>query len=214
MDEKRDWPSEEKLSRLRASGVTPRSESLGKIAGLFGGILGVVAIAPSFFELTLVPWKVGLEDPSSVGQQWFSVVEGALKLIVAFLACYVAGVFIAGFAQTKFLFRMGLLSFDVARSPELLERGILSLLVSSLWTVMTALGIGATMYWLFSTDLFKAFTLDPTDGVEVPYHLSVAVGPGVLVAILSFGLALFFYQRFWFRWRHRMTKREIEAEER
>jgi len=215
-----DWPSESKLLKLREEGKVPMSKFACSCAALiavglcaqseredwssFTGTLGELFSKTSLSREDVLTSLESLADP---------VVSMFLVPVVSVMIA----VIVLGLAQTKFLYRMSLLSFHFRRIspfkfPDLAKILYRMLLAVTGWCVF--LVIGAWLVWFFMSLIFEPLVHNAKYFVSWPWKSYLRVAPFVLTVVAAIAGISWFVERFHFMVTHMMTREEVEQEAR
>ena len=208
-----EWPTEARLEKLREEGRVPYSKAATALVAS-GVVLLIILWWLKRWDSFLVSYaalfgrqSAPLAEFAKLAGSWFE------PLILANVAI-IAVVLLIGLMQTKFLFRLGLVGFDLSKL-RLRERKhpIAGVLVSLFWWLAGGIGAGALFYF-FLPRLIAIFEQMPATAWRLFREGVTLFLPGVAVFFLCLALVVWLCGRFLFLVSNRMTRQEVEQEDR
>lgn len=213
MTERTEWPTADHISELRSQGQVSYSQRSAACVLLLA--LAITALsAPALLE----EFKSFFDPALSAGG--FAAVSArlrhvALVWIVVPLAISVTVVIVWGFLQTRFLFRLGLVSIDFSR---LMPKGVggVSSIVYRLSAVIASVlfaSLGAFFALkVVGAQIFKILHEFSSASVQealstLPQLLPIVILVGAVGAVV-----FLLYGKLRFSMRHRMTRAQVLAE--
>jgi len=224
---KTEQPTDRKIQRLREEGQVVKSQELtGAIGLLLPGIL-ILFLAPSMFK-TLVEMvrfyflRITEMDPAQDGLYVMGIF---LRYFIRLAGPVILAAFITAIASNLiqlggWLFTTKPLEPNFSKVlPKFGQyfRRIFSIegLVNLLKSLAKIIIIGAVAYLFISSEIQQLLNLqksDPYSGLIIVANIAVRMLLVVAVLLLVIGVADYFFQRWRFRERHKMTRYEIKEE--
>ncbi len=216
MDDRTEWPSEQKLRRLREAGQVPISSFACRAMGTMCFLLALWACRGKCAAMEQAFSRIASSAaPLSAAIEWGDFAWNLAAVILVPLLAGLTGSVLTGLLQTKFLFRLDLAAFRGARLstfklPALAEcttRPFVSLGQASVFLVVGALVLRIAwtgMSYMLNRDRIyaEAWSIGFVQLALVPLCAVLAIA-----ALISW-----FVARFHFMYRHRMTRRESDSE--
>ena len=209
-----EWPSEEKLQRLREEGVVPYNSLSVRLAILFSFGAFLFSIVKHWTEfLTAYQKFVGFEVLSKESFKNFEEVLLYLFILPALSTFCV--VILCGLAQTKFLFNLGLFAPKITRLnpfkfPNISGFFIKFLSILLLWPLF--LLAGATCLYLYRLQILVLFSRDLSDILLWPYASYKSAAPFLLTGLALAAFFIYLVARYLFMFKHRMSAAELEKD--
>lgn len=210
--ERTEWPTSEKLEKLRESGIVPFSP-------FASACLGAVVLVISWYFMggtlrkLLTAWS-GLADPLKPSGE---VLPGIVMVFLVPAAAVLAVCTLAALLQTRFLFRPGQLAPDFGRlnpfgkSPgQSVSRKFLHLW----WESLFALGAGLAAVYLLASPVIGLLNHKREYVLKFFARQADALLPVFVLVFLVFTVLGVLAAHFSFRYAHRMTREEREREAR
>lgn len=223
-------PSDHKLQELRRAGIVPQSEDVRHFAAFLAAAAVLIWISGAAVELTDLCAKSFSGGVSAEGQAGF-----LFRLLLGSLGFIAGAILLAGLIQTRFLFRFRVIQprlqdRETRRTPEGAGRfsvTVLRFLKGAAWVAVAALTM-ASLFEEFvrqSPDRALASIFGFPEGGSGSALLLGSDFAWTTVAAKRFAMALFAFSGFlamasWFtavwafRYAHRMSRAEVEAEAR
>lgn len=213
MTERTEWPTAEKIARLRAEGVVSYSGAATRCF-IVSGVALVVRISAAAWSEVVYRYRevVGREE---YGTAWWGILKGLVQALVSMGSVIGVLVLLVALIQTRFLFLPQRLSPRLDRLNPLgrlsfvpMIRGVLGV------TVRIAVGgvLAAIIFGVFFRDM--AALLNHGLDYMVGHAREAFEGACVLLAAGAFGCGVVVWALDWlvFRLRHRMTRAEVLAD--
>lgn len=213
---KQEWPSERKLERLREAGELPCSKfTIACASALAVGIWGFTA--RSGWQNFLGHYRSLLEAPPNAAslEEVRALIDAAANLlIVPASAALVAGL-TAGLVQTRFFFRLSLLSLNFGRlnpfrPPEF--AAVVLRVGAALSVLFAGVLLSCSAAWLLYPAAAAMLVQEPQRMLFWPCSALRSAAPLIFTALGAGAVAAWLAKRFAYLVRHRMTREEIEAE--
>lgn len=213
-DDKTELPTAERIQELREKGVvsySALSTALVVLLVLLGLYFQDLAIAAKFQAVIIQTQSVA--DLSKI----FTVLQEICSgyLLAPALATLIA-ILLWGLVQSKFLFKMGLVSIDLSR---LMPRctfaitAILSALSKGIFTFFVALACTALIWSSFAVMILEMLHVHPEQAIVVFFEGIKHKLPLAVITIGFLILALFLVEKLRFALANRMTRKEVQAEQ-
>lgn len=213
MEDRTEWPTPERIAELREQGIV--SYSSRSSACIAAAVLAVAALAaPSICDLVrdllLTP-----VDPFPFSRLLEKVRVQLLTWIIAPACAVTAVVAIWGLLQTRFLFRLGLVSIDFSRLLPAVSRALPTFIERLAGLIMATLVSIVSAYVLLKIVGIQLFKIlhdirreALREAISTPFRLLPVV---ILISILA-ALIFFLYEKMRFAMRNRMSRKEVLAE--
>ena len=204
-------PSEERILRLRQSGIIPTTRFL-LVCGLF---LGLLVFSRLFLSAQFLKFQSLSASLWSGGPMQFEFLKFTLVCLFQLLLCISPSVFLVGLLRSKFLFSPGLTAPNFKR----LFGGAYKIPRESTLLDLFALGVCLSVLWLClsktnSTVLPLNFDLQSALSESLIFSTSVVEDLLWAALLLSALLSIIgqFVSVMMFRVKYSMTRAEVEAE--
>jgi len=209
----REWPSDDKVSKLRDEGRVPLSPFASQVV-----VLGVLLLLLPVIGNLLVSSVEAYLLQISNDQDPFSAVQ-YLGLELIFIISITLLVFcflivLLTLLQTRFLFRTSRIAFSPAKI--FVKRRDLSALMILLRIggVLIAVGFMLLSFYLFVPEILRGLYLQDTEILEWAYELYQDALLYVIILLIMIGAMSYGLSKFLFLWTHRMTREEVLEERR
>jgi len=213
-----EWPSSAKLEKLREAGEIPYSPLVSRGAAALAVLLGLSLFGNSLSDFSDL--YASLMDRSAQAnidlEQFASKFALLLAKLVAFpLMAALSIILILGLLQTRFYVRASSASFDFSRLNRFGKLSFGSLItrpVENLISFCIAVALGFCLLYALLPGILTLLNRDLLYFKAWPSQEYKSILPGL---ILSLGILTFLAwgtSRIAFRWKHRMSRKELEAE--
>jgi len=205
------WASEEKLDRLRRSGIVPYSSPAAFLITIL--VVGLVTFswrAELEKVLLLMSFKAEINNYSDLTSLVRPLLEFLLWLNI--ITCFV--LLIVGLLQTRFLFRPQQISFNMTWRWRLKPLIILKSFAKSMLVFLFALVLAYLFFETFIASFLGLLNRDQSELWLYIHALAKSYIAAVVSALFLLLLTMIGGSRLWYAIKHRMTRAEIETENR